>query len=70
MEVALDSLATKGSTFVGQPLAGEKVGLQAREERLWRTQFKPLRLRVLREFSRPIVPTAGGVNHVPGHGEA
>ena len=59
-----------GMVFVGEAFAGETVGLQACDEGLWHVQLGPLRLGILHERSRTIVPTAGGVTHVPGHGEA
>jgi hypothetical protein len=52
--------------FVGEAFAGETVGLQACDEGLWHVQLGPLRLGILHERSRTIVPTAGGVTHVPG----
>jgi hypothetical protein len=59
-----------GTVFVGGTFAGEKVGLQACDAGLWHVQFGLLRLGILHERSRAIVPTAGGVTHVPRHGEA
>jgi hypothetical protein len=59
-----------GMVFVGEAFAGETVGLQACDDGLWHVQLGPLRLGILHERSRTIVPTAGGVTHVPGHGEA
>jgi hypothetical protein len=56
--------------FVGEAFAGETVGLQAYDEGLWHVQLGSLRLGILHERSRTIVPMAGGVTHVPGHGEA
>ena len=59
-----------GMVFVGEAFAGETVGLQAYDEGLWHVQLGSLRLGILHERSRTIVPMAGGVTHVPGHGEA
>ena len=59
-----------GTVFVGEAFAGETVGLQACEEGLWLVQLGPLRVGIQHERSRTIVPMAGGVTHVPGHGEA
>ncbi|MFN9757278.1 MAG: integrase core domain-containing protein [Planctomycetota bacterium] len=59
-----------GLVFVGEAFAGETVGLQAYDEGLWHVQLGSLRLGILHERSRTIVPMAGGVTHVPGHGEA
>lgn len=56
--------------LVGEAFAGETVGLQACEEGLWLVQLGPLRVGIQHERSRPIVRMAGGVTHVPGHGEA
>ncbi len=55
-----------GMVFVGEVFAGETVGLQACEEGLWHVQLGPLRVGIQHERSRTIVPTAGGVTHVPG----
>ena len=49
-----------GMVFVGEAFAGETVGLQACDEGLWHVQLGPLRLGILHERSRTIVPTAGG----------
>jgi hypothetical protein len=55
-----------GLVFVGEAFAGETVRLQACDDGLWHVQLGPLRLGILHERSRTIVPTAGGVTHVPG----
>ncbi len=52
--------------FVGEAFAGETVGLKACNEGLWHVQLGSLRLGILHERSRTIVPMAGGVTHVPG----
>ena len=59
-----------GMVFVGEAFAGEQIGLQAFEDGLWHVQLGPLRLGILHARSRTIVPAAGGVTHVPGHGPA
>ena len=59
-----------GIVLVGEAFAGETIGLEACDEGLWNVKFEPLRLGILHERSRTIVPTADGVTHVPGHGEA
>ena len=59
-----------GMVFVGEAFAGETIGLQAFESWLWHVQLGPLRLGILHPRSRTIVPAAGGVTHVPGHGSA
>ncbi|MFN6195597.1 MAG: hypothetical protein ACK5BN_17440 [Planctomycetota bacterium] len=59
-----------GMVFVGEAFAGETVGLQACDEGLWQVPLGPLRLGILHERSRTIVPAADVVTHVPGHGEA
>ena len=59
-----------GLVFVGEAFAGETIGLQACEDGLWHVQLGPLRLGILHARSRTIVPAAGGVTHVPGHGSA
>ena len=56
--------------FVGEAFAGEAVGLRTLDEGLWHVHLGPLRLGVLHERSRTIVPLESGVTHVPGHGEA
>jgi hypothetical protein len=58
------------SVFVGEAFAGEVVGLCAVEDGLWLVHLGPLRLGILHERSRTIVPLEGGVTHVPGHGAA
>lgn len=58
------------SVFVGDAFAGEVVGLRAVEDGLWLVHLGPLRLGILHERSRTIVPLEGGVTHVPGHGAA
>lgn len=56
--------------FVGQAFAGEVVGLSAVDDGRWHVQLGPLRLGILHERSRTIVPLETGVTHVPGHGVA
>ena len=56
--------------FVGEAFAGEIVGLTAADEGRWHVQLGPLRLGVLHERSRTIVPLETGVTLVPGHGAA
>ena len=53
--------------FVGEAFAGELVGLRAVDDGLWHVHLGPLRLGVLHERSRTIVPVEDGVTHVPGH---
>jgi len=52
--------------FVGEAFAGEVVGLCAVDDGLWLVHLGPLRLGILHERSRTIVPLEGGVTHVPG----
>jgi transposase InsO family protein len=59
-----------GQVFVGEAFAGEVVGLTAVDDGRWHVHLGPLRLGVLHERSRTIVPIEGGVTHVPGHGAA
>jgi transposase InsO family protein len=59
-----------GQVFVGEAFAGEVVGLTAVDDGRWHVQLGPLRLGVLHERSRTIVPLEAGVTHVPGHGVA
>lgn len=54
--------------FVGEAFAGELVGMEAVDDGLWHVHLGPLRLGVLHDRSRTIVPLAAGVTHVPGHG--
>jgi putative transposase len=54
--------------FVGEAFAGEVVGLSAVDDGCWHVHLGPLRLGVLHERSRTIVPLQTGVTHVPGHG--
>jgi putative transposase len=56
--------------FIGEALAGEVVGLKAVDDGRWHVHLGPLRLGVLHERSRTIVPLESGVTHVPGHGAA
>lgn len=56
--------------FVGEAFAGEIVGLTAVDDGCWHVHLGPLRLGVLHERSRTIVPLESGVTHVPGHGAA
>jgi transposase InsO family protein len=56
--------------FVGEAFAGEVVGLTPVDDGRWHVQLGPLRLGVLHERSRTIVPLESGVTHVPGHGTA
>jgi putative transposase len=59
-----------GQVFVGEVFAGEVVGLNAVDDGCWHVQLGALRLGVLHERSRTIVPLESGVTHVPGHGAA
>ena len=59
-----------GQVFVGEAFAGEVVGLSPVSDGCWHVQLGPLRLGVLHERSRTIVPLESGVTHVPGHGAA
>lgn len=59
-----------GQVFVGEAFAGEVVGLAAVDDGRWHVHLGPLRLGVLHERSRTIVPLESGVTHVPGHGAA
>jgi len=59
-----------GQVFVGEAFAGEVVGLTAVADGCWYVHLGPLRLGVLHERSRTIVPLESGVTHVPGHGAA
>lgn len=59
-----------GQVFVGEAFAGEVVGLSAVDDGPWHVHLGPLRLGVLHERSRTIVPLQSGVTHVPGHGAA
>jgi putative transposase len=56
--------------FVGEAFAGEVIGLTAVDDGLWHLHLGPLRVGVLHERSRTIVPLESGVTHVPGHGAA
>ena len=56
--------------FVGEALAGEIIGLRAIDDGRWHVHLGPLRLGVLHERSRTVVPLESGVTHVPGHGAA
>jgi hypothetical protein len=44
------------------------IGLTLVDDGRWHVHLGPLRLGVLHERSRTIVPLEGGVTHVPGHG--
>jgi putative transposase len=59
-----------GQVFVGEAFAGEVVGLSTVDDGRWYVHLGPLRLGVLHERSRTIVPLETGVTHVPGHGAA
>jgi len=54
--------------FVGEAFSGEVVGVEAVDGGLWHVHLGPLRLGVLHERSRTIVPLEPSVTHVPGHG--
>lgn len=58
------------NVFVGEVLAGEIVGLAAVDDGLWQVRFGRLRVGILQERSRTIVPLEGGVTYVPGHGRS
>jgi putative transposase len=57
-----------GQVFVGEAFAGEVVGLTGVDDGRWHVHLGPLRVGVLHERSRTIVPLESGVTHVPGHG--
>lgn len=59
-----------GHVFVGEAFAREVVGLSSVDDGRWHVHLGPLRLGVLHERSRTIVPLESGVTHVPGHGAA
>jgi transposase InsO family protein len=54
--------------FVGEAFAGETLGIEAVDDGLWHVHLGPLRLGVLHERSRTVVPLEPSVTHVPGHG--
>ena len=54
--------------FVGEAFAGEVVGLHRVDDGRWHLHLGPLRLGILHERSRTIVPLETVVTHVPGHG--
>jgi hypothetical protein len=56
--------------FVGEAFAGQAILRQAFEYGLCHVQPGPLWFGVLHARLRMIVPAAGGVTHVPGHGTA
>ena len=57
-----------GKVFLGEAFAGEVVGITAVDDGRWHVHLGPLRLGVLHERSRTVVPLESGVTHVPGHG--
>jgi hypothetical protein len=56
--------------FVGEAFAGDVVGLSTVGDGRWHVRLGHLRLGVLHERSRTVVPLETGVTHVPGHGAA
>jgi transposase InsO family protein len=58
--------------FVGEAMRGELVGLERIDDCVWHLHLGPLRLGVLHERSRTVLPlpmvATESVTHVPGHG--
>lgn len=52
--------------FVGEAFAGEHLGISAVDDGIWHVHLGPLRLGVLHQRSRTVVPLQP-VTHVPGH---
>ncbi len=63
---------TGGYVFIGEAMAHEMIGLEPIDDGCWYVHLGPMKLGVLHERSRTVVPLADeldqpGVTHVPGH---